>query len=212
MFERSYNSRAGKDGPLGYGWTHSFNHSFTFSDGITSSVTWSDGSGAQRFIAVVGVTAGSAFTAPSGFFFQSARQGDGSYTLREKNGLTYTLTGSQGYKTQYSYDPHNNITQTTDAKGQMTTATWGTGHQLLSVKDAASGLGYDTLNRLTQVQKTGLPTQSYQYDDQGRRIGKTVGTTSTSYLYNGPDILGEYASWAIPPRPATCMAPTPTTR
>ncbi|MBI2780061.1 MAG: hypothetical protein HYX62_09835 [Gammaproteobacteria bacterium] len=67
VFERSYNSRAATDGPLGYGWTHSFNHAFTFSDdnangaadpadsdGITSSVTWTDGSGAQRFIRVAG--------------------------------------------------------------------------------------------------------------------------------------------------------------
>lgn len=82
--------------------------------------------------------------------------------------------------------PTTTSLRSTDAKGQMTTATWGTDHQLLSVKDAATGLGYDTLNRLTQAQKTGLPMQSYQYDDQGRRISKTVGTTSTSYLYNGP--------------------------
>ncbi|MFZ5593917.1 MAG: DUF6531 domain-containing protein, partial [Pseudomonadota bacterium] len=39
VFERSYNSRAAADGPLGYGWTHSFNHSFTFSDDNANGVT-----------------------------------------------------------------------------------------------------------------------------------------------------------------------------
>ncbi|MDP3330577.1 MAG: DUF6531 domain-containing protein [Methylococcaceae bacterium] len=30
VFERNYNSRGAKDGPLGFGWTHSFNHKLNF--------------------------------------------------------------------------------------------------------------------------------------------------------------------------------------
>ena len=37
--------------------------------------------------------------------------------------------------------------------------------------------------------------ESYHYDDQGRRIRKTVGGSVTHYLYNGPDIHAEYANW-----------------
>ena len=55
-------------------------------------------------------------------------------------------------------------------------------------------LTYDALNRLTQVAKTGQATQTYVYDDQGRRIQKTVGSTVTNYLYSGPDIVSEYGS------------------
>ena len=45
---------------------------------------------------------------------------------------------------------------------------------------------------------TGLAAQSYGYDDQGRRVSKTVGASTTNYLYNGQNILAEYASWGSP--------------
>ena len=46
---------------------------------------------------------------------------------------------------------------------------------------------------------TAAPNHSFTYDDQGRRLSKTVGAgvaaTTTNYLYNGQDILAEYQSW-----------------
>ncbi len=56
---------------------------------------------------------------------------------------------------------------------------------------------YDFLGRTAQITKTGQPAQSYDYDDQNRRIRKTVGTVVNNYLYQGEDILAEYANgWA----------------
>ncbi len=47
--------------------------------------------------------------------------------------------------------------------------------------------------------KAGQPSQSYVYDDQGRRIQKTVGTATTNYLYSGSDLIAEYgAAWGLP--------------
>ncbi|NYZ70176.1 hypothetical protein H0A36_29625, partial [Endozoicomonas sp. SM1973] len=47
VFKRSYNSLAREDGPLGYGWTHSFNHYLLFLDddanGKVDTIVWSDG-------------------------------------------------------------------------------------------------------------------------------------------------------------------------
>ncbi|MBI3902295.1 MAG: RHS repeat-associated core domain-containing protein [Nitrosomonadales bacterium] len=57
-------------------------------------------------------------------------------------------------------------------------------------------LTYNALNQLTQVAKTGQATQTYAYDDQNRRIKKSVGGATTNYLYNGADIHGEYTSWS----------------
>jgi RHS repeat-associated protein len=52
---------------------------------------------------------------------------------------------------------------------------------------------------LIQASKTGQANQAYAYDDQGRRISKTVGTTVTNFLYGGPDIVAEYPSnWGTP--------------
>jgi RHS repeat-associated protein len=61
-----------------------------------------------------------------------------------------------------------------------------------------TAMTYDALNRTTQITKTGQPTQSYDYDDQNRRIRKTVGGTVNNYLYQDQEnILAEYANgWA----------------
>ncbi|MFA7062384.1 MAG: hypothetical protein WC156_16380, partial [Pedobacter sp.] len=57
-------------------------------------------------------------------------------------------------------------------------------------------LNYDALDRLTHADKTGLAGQSYLYDPLGRRIKKTVGSTTTDYLYDGARIYAEYpGSW-----------------
>jgi RHS repeat-associated protein len=61
-----------------------------------------------------------------------------------------------------------------------------------------TNLRYDALNRLSQVVK-GSGTETYLYDDTGRRIQKTAGSTATNYLLSGPDILAEYdPSWSTP--------------
>ena len=47
---------------------------------------------------------------------------------------------------------------------------------------------------MNQATKTGVTSHTFAYDDQGRRVRKTVGSTTTNYLYNGPDIVAEYGS------------------
>lgn len=60
--------------------------------------------------------------------------------------------------------------------------------------NTVTDLTHDSFNRLAQVSKTAISTESYKYDDQGNRIQKTVGSTITNFLYNGPDVIGEYTS------------------
>lgn len=113
VFSRAYNSRGIEDGPLGYGWTHSFNHYLRFNDdnlsgaaggastdGKTSSVTWVDGSGAQKGIKVVGKAAGvdigAVFTPPLGNYFTMTRGADGYYRITEQDGTVYTFENVSG--------------------------------------------------------------------------------------------------------------------
>src|SRR5437899_12354071 len=67
-----------------------------------------------------GVPRGSAFTPPSGFFFQTARQADGTYTIREKNGLTYTFESVAGTVGQRA-----RLLRITDRNGNTLTLTYG---------------------------------------------------------------------------------------
>ncbi len=182
VFERSYNSRNPQDGPLGYGWTHSFNHYLTFkddnyngtteaadSDLITSAVSWIDGTGSEKFIKVAGngtgVPVGSVFTQPNGFHFLVAKAANGTYTIREKNGLTYTFENVAGTVNQkarlISIRDRNNNTLTvaypagkvtiTDGLGRVITLTY-TGSRISEVNDWTGRkhqYGYDGNNNLT---------------------------------------------------------------
>ncbi len=88
------------------------------------------------------------------------------------------------------YDANGNLTQQCTGGTVTRSATACTG---ATVTAAA----YDFLGRTAQITKTGQPAQSYDYDDQNRRIRKTVGTVVNNYLYQGEDILAEYANgWA----------------
>lgn len=165
VFERSYNSRETKDGPLGFGWTHSFNHFLTFKDDnandstdngdtdlITSAVSWTDGTGSEKTIQVsgtaTGIAAGSTFTPPKGFFFKMSKNPDNTYSIVEKNGLTYTFESVAGTINQkarlISIRDRNNNTLTlaypagkvtvTDGLGRVLTLTY-TGSRISEVSD-----------------------------------------------------------------------------
>ncbi len=114
VFERFYNGRDAQDGPLGFGWTHSFNHFLRFidenpdgqesaddMDGITSQVSWVDGTRSEKRLTVSaanssGVTASSVYTNGDGQYFSFVRETNGSFTVTEKNGLIYRFEANAG--------------------------------------------------------------------------------------------------------------------
>ena len=111
------------------------------------------------------------------------------------------LTKTDGVTTlAYVYDAANQvkeIRQGSPSGALLASLTYDLNGNLTNRGDGRT-LTYDPLNRLTQVDESGQPTQTYAYDDQGRRVRKTVGSAATSYLYDGPDIIGEYTTWASP--------------
>ena len=76
-----------------------------------------------------------------------------------------------------------------DANGSLTSKQTGAG---------TLTLGWDESNQLKTASTTGTgaTSQSYTYDPQGRRISKTIGASTTHYLYDGQDIHAEYAGWS----------------
>ncbi len=88
------------------------------------------------------------------------------------------------------YDANGNLAKQCVGGTVTRTATACTGATVTAT-------AYDFLGRTAQITRTGQPTQSYDYDDQNRRIRKTVGAVVNNYLYQGEDILAEYANgWA----------------
>jgi RHS repeat-associated protein len=89
----------------------------------------------------------------------------------------------------FVYDLNGNLVKRCEGGTVTRTDTTCTG-------STVTDLTYDALNRTTQVAKTGLATQTYGYDDQGRRLQKSVGGVATNYLYTGEDIHATYgATW-----------------
>lgn len=177
VLERSYNNRDAEDGPFGFGWTHSFNHALTFndpatdgsagSDGKTSSLTWTDGTGAMKFIPVSGnpgVAIGATFATPKGNYFSTARNADGTYSIREKNGLTYTfesIAGTPGQKAK--------LLTIKDRNGNTLTMTYS-GSNLATVRDDLNRtltFTYNANNRITQVSVWSGRQLNYEYDSNG---------------------------------------------
>lgn len=98
VFERWYNSKAPKDGPLGYGWTHSFNHFLRFYgvEGGQARVSWNDGTGGERFFATANhasgnISTGASFSAPAGIYATVERLANGTYRITERSGLKYVF-------------------------------------------------------------------------------------------------------------------------
>ena len=65
------------------------------------------------------------------------------------------------------------------------------------VSDGAWTYGYDYENRLIAA-SNGTVAAAYRYDPFGRRVARTVNSTTTSYLYDGDQVIAEYdASGAL---------------
>jgi RHS repeat-associated protein len=92
---------------------------------------------------------------------------------------TYTAVNrlSADASFDYVYDANGNMIRKTDrANGQITTFT------------------YDPEDQLTRIDFPNNTSTSYRYDGIGRRIEKDVNGQVTHYIYDGPDILGEYSA------------------
>ncbi len=127
--------------------------------------------------------------------------------------------GSSEWSQGYSYDqwgnravssgyiPNGNLTP--ESTSEFTNNRWslgtgysysGSGNQLStgtrnSPNVAANLFGYDAENRLLTANMAGTGTVSYAYDGQGRRVQKTVGSTLTTFIYDGAGALAaEYST------------------
>jgi len=153
-FTRSYNSgpaRAGQDGPLGFGWTHSYNMSLRSNDygscpncapgsgagqapengnSITSSITYIDERGGEHTYLVNESTL--AVTPPPGEFdnLQLNTPAAGQTTLTFRNGTQYVFSGpaalnttpNQTARLDYIEDAYaNRLTMGYDASNRLST-------------------------------------------------------------------------------------------
>ncbi len=177
-FTRTYNSQDTYQGPLGYGWTDSYNISLTVS-GSTVAVKYGDGHVEQYTSNGNGI-----FTPKWGGIYSTLVQNqDGTYTITnkaqtvynfasngqltsivDKNGnavsLVYTggnltsVAGSNGRTLSFNYDSSNRITSITDPLGRTVSYTYDANGNLASCTDADGGkwsYQYDSSHEIAQI-------------------------------------------------------------
>ncbi|GIW91484.1 MAG: hypothetical protein KatS3mg109_1916 [Pirellulaceae bacterium] len=123
-FARAYNSLDPQPGPLGYGWTHTWNLRLTenasdssvvitFGDGHAEKWTWN----------------GTAYDGAPGVFGVLVKNGDGSFDLTQKDQSVYHFAADG--RLLWAEDKNGNRTTLTyDAQGRLTTVTEPAGRDL----------------------------------------------------------------------------------
>ncbi|HYE34308.1 glycohydrolase toxin TNT-related protein [Methylocaldum sp.] len=196
VFERVYNSNIRKDGPLGYGWTHSFNHQLQFFDtdnnGLTDRAIWIDGTGGANSFTVLGGTGGVAvnatLTPQTGLYLTAKREVNGEYSLREKGGLTFYFQNVPGAVGQTAklirvVDRNNNSLRFDYSGGNLAIVADGTGRMLQFWYDNGG-------SHITRITDWAGRTFRYSYDGRGDLVkfespevvaGRRGGPTAYTY-------------------------------
>jgi RHS repeat-associated protein len=156
-FSRSYNSNDTRVGPLGPGWTHSYNVRLASPGGGTNDLILVGPSGrSDRYTWSAG-----AFTPPPGVHRTLVQNADYTYTATDKAQVTWR------------FDATGRLTQVADRHGNASNLTYNGSGQLTSISDPAGrgslALGY-TSGRLTSLTDWAVPARvvTYEYDGNGR--------------------------------------------
>ena len=176
LFNRSYNAQgAATLGPLGYGWTDSYNMALTV-DG-SGNVTIQEENGSTVTFAP---NPPDGYSAPPRVLAKLVQNGDETYTFTRKDQVQYIFNSSgqltreidrNGYVTGLSYQ-NNRLATVTDPASRSLTFTYGSNNLLASVTDP--------LNR----------SVSFQYDSNNNLIAATdVNGGITHFTYDSNHLM-----------------------
>jgi RHS repeat-associated protein len=193
-FVRTYNTlSASQSGPLGYGWTHSYNVFLTTD--TSGNVTVHEENGDL----ITFSPNGSSYQAPSRVQGTLVKNGDGSFTLNRKNQthLTFTAAGQltkevdrNGYATNLAYQ-NNQLSAVTDPSGRSLALSYGSNGLLSQIVDPASrkvSFAYDTNGNLTQVTDANSGVTKFTYDSAHHLL--TMTDPNNGLLQNQYDSTG----------------------
>jgi len=224
-FTRTYSSSlAVTDGPLGFGWTDTYNMSLSADTSGNVTIDQEDGS------TVTFTSNGSGgFTAPPRVLATLAQNPDGSYTFtRDRSQAQYTFSASgqlesiadlNGDTTTLSYTG-GNLTSVTDPSGRQLTFTY-TGPHIASATDPmgrAMSFSYDTNGNLVSTADAAGRTWAFTYDASHQMLtmtdprGKTTTNTynASNQVTAQTDPDGGTTTWSYSGDPTTSAGATTT--
>ena len=197
---RFYNSNDAYSGPLGVGWTHSYNLFLTV-DGQTGVVAIKQGDGSRIYFAPAGTTTYSAVTV--GLSDRLAKNPDGTFTLTRKNQLRLVFSPDgklmktvdrNGNTQSLTYNSAGYLTVVADSSGRSFAFTNDANGHLLTVSDPIGRLirysySYDASGNLATFQDALGGTTQYSYDS-GHRLVSATDSRGVVYVENTYDAQG----------------------
>lgn len=199
LFARWYNSGDPKDGPLGFGWTHSFNHQVKLYgvEGGLAKVSWLNGSGGEAYFSTASqtsgdITRGVTLTNSGGVNVQFTRVSggadDGKFRIRERNGLVYLFASTTGPNIAPSASSAvvARLLSITDRNGNTLTLNYN-GSQLASVSDS---IGRSVLtftwsgNHISQVADYSGRVVKYAYTDGNNNLNQVTDALNQVHGYS----------------------------
>jgi YD repeat-containing protein len=175
-FVRSYNSADTRVGPMGPGWSHTYNARIRDAGDGTGDIFLVRPTGnTDRFTRNNDET----FSPTVAVYSTLVRNADESYTVTEKD------------QSRWDFDGAGRLTRIADRYGNASTLTYNSNSQLATIVDPAGrgslSLGY-TNDQLTSLTDWASPTRTvtYQYDGSGRlwKVTDREGQTTT-FTYDG---------------------------
>ena len=136
------------------------------------------------------------YASPDGDFSELARNEDGTWRRRLKNGVVQNfdaegrlvaVSDRNGNTRAYVYDDSGRVTLITDPGGLETRLSYGTGGRLSAISDPAdrtANFTYATDGTLSRVRNTDDSVQTFRYNAQGRLLSRTdEGGFETAFAY-----------------------------
>lgn len=225
-FSRTYSSsQAAVEGPLGFGWTDSYNMSLATDASGDATITQEDGS-TVTFLS----NGAGGFTAPPRVLATLTGNADGSFTfIRDRGQAQYNFSASgqltsevdnNGYQTQLTYNGSGQLTTVTDSAGRTLTFTY-TGSQIATVTDPmgrTTSYSYDASGNLVSATDPMGRTWSFTYDANHLLLTMTdprggVATNtynSSSQITSQVDPAGRTTIWSYSGDPTTTAGGTTT--
>lgn len=198
-FARSYNALdATTDGPLGYGWTHTYNIALTIG---TDTVTARASDGRQD---IYTKNTDGAYTGPPDITDRLSEDASGFDLVTKADvKLRFDLTGRLTSMTDRSenaivlnYDGAGRLATVTDAANRSLTFTYGTNAQIATITDVLNRTWlyrYDANDNLTEVEGPGSDTWTYVYDANHRitQILDPDGVATVTNTYDADNRVSE---------------------
>lgn len=224
-FTRTYSSAtAGTNGPLGFGWTDSYNMSLSFDAFGNATITQEDGS------TVTFAASGGGYVAAPRVLATFAANGDGTYTFtRDSNHVRYVFNSAgqlvreldrNGYITTLTYDGSGELTAITDQAGRSLTLVYNSGRisQLTDSIGNTTTFTYDGNGNMASVTDPLGRIWTFTYDPNHLLLSMTdprSGSTTNSFdssnrVVKQVDPAGRTTTWSYSGDPTSSAGATTT--